>query len=97
MPAHIGTQNLLFQFWFLHQPVSELAQEIKVRTAAFKSARPEPHLIGEQKRHPAFALARENQQRLSGGTRQNTGTVGDFGIDLAKPFAPRWRILIGTR
>ena len=62
--THIGPQGLLFQFRLLHQPMREPAQKIKVRTAALETARPKPHLVGEEKRHPALAFPRENEQRL---------------------------------
>src|SRR6202040_4383919 len=74
----------------------EPAQKIEVRAAAFETPCPEPHLIGKKERHPALALARENEQRFSGGAGQNAGAVHDLGINLAEPFAPGGWLLIGA-
>ena len=66
-------------------------QQIEVRAAALVAARPQPDVIGEQQRHPAFALAREHQERFLVGAVHHDRAVRAAGVDQSEPAAPvRW-------
>ncbi len=97
MAFDLGAQRLFFEFRLFHQPMREPAQKIEMRPAALEAARPEPHLIGEKQPDPAFAFAREDEQRLRIGAGKNRRAARHIGIDLAEPAAPGRRIVSWRR
>ena len=83
-----GAQIVLFEIGFLHQPIGEPAQQLRLRAAALEAARPEPHLVGQQLRHPALPDAVEHQQRVAAIAAHHGHPVMDTRIDLAEPAPP---------
>src|ERR1051326_5388745 len=90
---------VLFEIRLLHQPVRKPPQQFGLRPAAFEAARPQPHLIGQELRHPPFADPVENQQRVAMLAAHHSSAVVDARLDLAKPASPTGRLarLSGTR
>ena len=68
-----------------------------MRAAAFETTRPEPALVGQQHRNPAFAMAIEDEQRrVVGGFHH--GVAGHaLDCDRAEPSAPGGRVLQAAR
>jgi hypothetical protein len=56
-----SAQIVLLEVGFLHQPISEPAQQLRLWTPALKTARPEPHLVGKQLCHSSFADTVEHE------------------------------------
>jgi hypothetical protein len=84
-----SAQVVLFEIGLLHQPIGEAPQQLRLRAAAFKTARPEPHLVRQQLRHPALADAVEDQERAAVVAVHDGNPVLDTGIDLPEPAPPR--------
>jgi hypothetical protein len=82
-------QPLFLKVRLFHQPMRKLAQQIEMRAAALKTARPEPDVIGEEQRNAALVLAAEHQQRSIRRTAHDR-RAGRFGacVDGAEPVAP---------
>ena len=81
-------QVVLLEIGFLHQPVGEPAQQLRLRAAAFEPSRPEPHLIGEQLRYPPLADTVEDEERVAVVAAHHGGAVVDPRVDLAEPAPP---------
>ena len=47
-------EQLFFKLGFLHQPVRRTADQLGIRSAALIAARPQPDMVGEQQRDPAW-------------------------------------------
>src|SRR5438067_13901221 len=67
-----------------------------MRSAALVAARPQPDVVGEEQGDAAFALAREQQQRLVVRPLQDGGTLGRARIDQTEPAAPVRGLFIGA-
>ena len=81
-------QIIFLEVGFLHQPIGEPAQQLRLGTAALETARPEPHLVGEELRHPSLADAIEDEQRVAVIAAHHRHAVMDACLDLAEPAAP---------
>ena len=81
-------QIVLFEIGFLHQPIGEAPQQLRLRPAAFETARPEPHLVGQQLRHPALPDAIEDQQRFAVIAVHHGNPALHMRIDLPEPTSP---------
>ena len=90
--AHDKAQRLFFEVGLLHQPVRQPAQQVEMRPAALVAARPQPDVIGQQQRDAAFALAREQQQRLVVRPLHHRRALVGARIDEAEQAAPVRRI-----
>src|SRR5438132_10898941 len=67
-----------------------------MRPAALVAARPQPDVVGQEKRNAALALARQDQQGLAVRPVHHIGALGGAGVDQAEPATPMRRILIGA-
>src|SRR5579883_2349833 len=88
LAARAGSDRLFFELRLLHQPMSQPAQKVEIRPAAFEAARPQPELVGEQQRDAALVDAREDQQRPIVDAVENVDAPGRLGPDLPEPGAP---------
>ena len=93
-PAHDQPQRLFLEIGLLHQPVRQPPQQVEMRPAALVAARPQPDVIGQQQRDAAFALAREQQQRLVFRRPASRRALGGARVDQAEPAAPVRRIAV---
>src|SRR5437763_1682158 len=62
--------------------------------AALEAARPQPHLVGQQLRGPAFADPIEDQERLAVIAAHDRGALMDARLDLAEPAPPTRRLAL---
>src|ERR1700730_5765063 len=75
--------------WFFYQQIGEPPQQFRLRTTPLEAARPEPHLVRKQLRHPALPDAVEHEKRVAVIAAHNRHTVMNMRLDLAEPTAPR--------
>ena len=59
-----GAQNFFLEFRFLHQPVGDASQELRLRAAPFETPGPQPHVVTQDLGHPSVADTGQDQQRL---------------------------------
>jgi len=81
------TQLAFFQIRFLHQPVSEAAQEFGCRATACMVMRPEPHAIAMELRDTAFADSVEDEEgEIVAACHQDLAALGGgFGLVIPRP------------
>src|SRR3954465_7900777 len=65
-----------------------------MRAAALIAARPQPDVVREKERDAAFALPRQQQQRLVVGALHYRRPFGGAAVDEAKPAAPVRRVRV---
>ena len=57
----MGAQTFLLEIRFLHQPVSNPAQQLRIGAAVLESARPHPSMVAHDLRDAAFLDPVEDQ------------------------------------
>src|SRR5579863_1320558 len=76
----------------------QLAQKLRLRSAAFELPRPKPDLIGQQLRDAPLLHTIEHKERTISGTRHQGLAGNPVGADDSEPAAParRTRARIGA-
>jgi len=82
-----GAQRLLLEVGLLHQPVCDSPHQLGLRPAAVDAAVPQPQVIRQELRHPAFADPVAHHQRLVVGAAEDGVAALAARGDDAEPAA----------